>query len=102
MMNTARLDVGIQGLGVASAAYQGAVGYARERGQGRSLKGAQHPDKSADPIIVHPDVRRMLLTIRAYTEGARALGAWVAKQLDIAAVIPIRKRVKRLTICWRC
>ena len=88
MMNTARLDVGIQGLGVASAAYQGAVGYARERGQGRSLKGTQHPDKSADPIIVHPDVRRMLLTIRAQTEGARALAAWVAKQLDIAGSHP--------------
>ena len=88
MMNTARLDVGIQGLGVASAAYQGAVGYARERGQGRSLKGTQHADRSADPIIVHPDVRRMLLTIRAQTEGARALAAWVAKQLDIAGSHP--------------
>ena len=88
MMNTARLDVGIQGLGVASAAYQGAVDYARERVQGRSLKGVKHPDKSADPIIVHPDVRRMLLTVRAYTEGARALAAWVAKQLDIAARHP--------------
>ena len=73
MMNSARLAVAIQGVGTASAAYQGAVDYARERIQGRSLKGVQHPSKAADPIIVHPDVRRMLLTIRAYTEGARAV-----------------------------
>ena len=84
MMNSARLAVAIQGVGTASAAYQGAVDYARERIQGRSLKGVQHPSKAADPIIVHPDVRRMLLTIRAYTEGARAVTGWVAKQLDIA------------------
>ena len=88
MMNTARFDVGIQGLGVASAAYQGAVSYARDRLQGRSLKGTQYPEKAADPIIVHPDVRRMLLTIRAYTEGARALAAWVAKHLDISTHHP--------------
>lgn len=83
MMNTERLSVGIQGLGLAEASYQGSVAYARERLQGRSLTGTKHPDKPADPIIVHPDVRRMLLTQRAYIEGCRALGAWVAKSLDI-------------------
>ncbi len=83
MMNTERLSVGIQGLGLAEASYQGAVTYARERIQGRSLTGIKHPDKAADPIIVHPDVRRMLLTQRAYVEGCRALGAWAAKSLDL-------------------
>ena len=73
MMNAARLSVGIQGLGVAEAAYQSAVAYANERLQGRSLSGAKYPDKPADPIIVHPDIRRMLLTMRAYIEGCRAL-----------------------------
>ncbi|WPP02905.1 acyl-CoA dehydrogenase C-terminal domain-containing protein [Methylocella tundrae] len=83
MMNAERLAVGMQGLGVAEASYQGAVAYARERLQGRSLSGAKHPDKPADPIIVHPDVRRMLLTQRAYAEGCRALAAWAAKNLDL-------------------
>jgi alkylation response protein AidB-like acyl-CoA dehydrogenase len=82
MMNAERLAVGIQGLGIAEASYQGAVGYARERLQGRSPAGARHPEKPADPIIVHPDVRRMLLTMRAYAEGMRALGQWVAQALD--------------------
>lgn len=82
MMNTARLGAGIQGLGIAEAAYQGAVHYARERLQGRSLSGAIYPDQPADPIIVHPDVRRMLLTMRAYVEGMRALGQWVAQEFD--------------------
>ena len=82
MMNSERLSVGIQGLGAAEASYQSAVAYARERIQGRSLSGAKAPDKAADPIIVHPDVRRMLLTMRAYTEGCRALGGWVARELD--------------------
>ncbi|WP_448205902.1 acyl-CoA dehydrogenase C-terminal domain-containing protein [Azospirillum sp. sgz302134] len=84
MMNAARLAVGIQGLGLAEVSYQNAVNYARERLQGRSLKGAKAPDKPADPIIVHPDVRRNLLTARAYTEGARALGALVGYKLDVA------------------
>jgi len=84
MMNEERLAVGIQGLGLAEASYQGAVAYARDRLQGRSLSGIKAPDKAADPIIHHPDVRRMLLTIRATTEGCRALGAWVAHQLDVA------------------
>ncbi len=82
MMNSERLSVGIQGLGAAETSYQSAVAYARERIQGRSLGGAKAADKAADPIIVHPDVRRMLLTIRAYTEGCRALGGWVARELD--------------------
>ncbi|WP_261842941.1 acyl-CoA dehydrogenase C-terminal domain-containing protein [Aliamphritea ceti] len=82
MMNQARLAVGVQGLGLAEAAYQGSVSYARERLQGRSLSGVKHPEKAADPIIVHPDVRRMLLTQKAYVEGCRAFGLWVAIQLD--------------------
>jgi butyryl-CoA dehydrogenase len=84
MMNTERLAVGIQGLGLAEGSYQGAVAYARERLQGRSLSGVKHPDKAADPLIVHPDIRRMLLTQRAYIEGCRALGVWAAKSLDVA------------------
>src|SRR5262249_43682946 len=82
MMNTERLAVGIQGLGLAEASYQGAVAHARERLQRRALSGTKQPDKAADPIIVHPDVRRMLLTQRAYIEGCRALGGWVAHALD--------------------
>ena len=82
MMNSERLGVGIQGLGIAEAAYQGAVEYARERLQGRSLKGPKYPRQGADPLLVHPDVRRMLLTMRAYTEGCRALAGWVAVALD--------------------
>ncbi len=84
MMNEARLLVGVQGLGLAETAYQSAAAYAKDRLQGRSLKGAKHPDKAADPIIVHPDVRKNLLTIRAYTEGCRALAAWTAMTLDTA------------------
>jgi Acyl-CoA dehydrogenases len=85
MMNEERLAVGLQGLGLAEVSYQGAVAYARERLQGRSLAGAKYPDKPADPIIVHPDVRRMLLNMRAAAEGCRALGAWVGKAVDVAA-----------------
>ena len=82
MMNAARLLVGIQGLGLAEASYQGAVAYAKERLQGRALSGAKYPEKSADPIIVHPDVRRTLLTQRAWIEGCRALASWAGKALD--------------------
>lgn len=88
MMNGARLGVGMQGLGLTEVAYQNAVAYARERIQGRSLSGAAEPDKPADPIIVHPDVRRMLLTARAYAEGGRALGYWAALQIDLAQAHP--------------
>ena len=84
MMNSERLSVGIQGLGIGETAYQAAVAYAKERLQGRSLAGAKYPDKPADPIIVHPDIRRNLLTMRAYTEGCRALGIWVAQAMDRA------------------
>lgn len=83
MMNGARLAVGLQGLAAAEAAYQAARAYARERLQGRSLKGAQAPGQPADPIIVHPDVRKNLLTIKAFVEGARALAYWVGYHLDI-------------------
>ena len=88
MMNTERLAVGVQGLGLGEASYQNAVIYAKERIQMRSLSGAKAPDKAADPIIVHPDVRRMLLTQKAYMEGCRALAVWVAKSLDVAKKHP--------------
>ena len=88
MMNEERLSVGVQGLGIAEVSYQNAVAYARERLQGRALGGAKYPDKPADPILVHPDVRRMLLTMRAYAEGCRALGVAVAFQHDIATRHP--------------
>jgi alkylation response protein AidB-like acyl-CoA dehydrogenase len=84
MMNEARLGVGIQGLGIAEAAYQGAAAYARDRLQGRALSGTKHPESPADPLLVHPDVRRMLLTMRASAEGCRALGGWVAHETDLA------------------
>lgn len=83
MMNAARLGCGMQGLGLGEAAFQGALAYARERLQMRSLNGPVAPEKPADPIIVHPDVRRMLLTQKAYTEAGRALTAFLALQLDI-------------------
>jgi hypothetical protein len=83
MMNAERLSVGIQGLGVAETAYQSAVFYAKDRIQGRALGGVKNPDRAADPIIVHPDVRRTLMTLRAYIEGCRALSGWVATKLDL-------------------
>ncbi len=92
MMNTARLAVGIQGLGLAETAYQSAVAYARERLQGRALNGAKYPDQAADPIIVHPDVRKNLLTMRAYNEGARALAVWIGMALDVARRHPEPER----------
>jgi acyl-CoA dehydrogenase len=84
MMNEARLGVAIQGLAVSEVAYQNAAVYAKERLQGRSLSGAKYPHKPADPIVVHPDVRRNLLTIRAFNEAARALVIWTALKSDIA------------------
>jgi alkylation response protein AidB-like acyl-CoA dehydrogenase len=84
MMNEARLGVGLQGLGMSEVAYQNAVTYAKERLQGRALTGAKAPDKPADPIIVHPDVRRGLLTIRAFNEAARAMMLWLALNSDVA------------------
>ncbi|MBL0718783.1 acyl-CoA dehydrogenase C-terminal domain-containing protein [Piscinibacter sp. Jin2] len=82
MMNAARLGVGMQSLGLTEVAYQNAVAYAKDRLQMRSLTGAKASDKPADPIIVHPDVRKMLLTARAYAEGGRALAVYTALQLD--------------------
>jgi alkylation response protein AidB-like acyl-CoA dehydrogenase len=82
MMNAARLGVGMQSLGLTEVAYQNAVVYAKDRLQMRSLTGPKAPDKPADPIIVHPDVRRMLLTARAYAEGGRAFSSYVALQID--------------------
>jgi acyl-CoA dehydrogenase len=84
MMNEARLGVAIQGLAQSEAAYQNAAAYAKERLQGRSLTGAKSPERPADPIIVHPDIRRTLLTVRAFNEAARALVIWTALQSDIA------------------
>jgi alkylation response protein AidB-like acyl-CoA dehydrogenase len=82
MMNAARLGVGMQGLGLTEVAYQNALAYAKERLQMRSLSGPKAPDQAADPIIVHPDVRRMLLTAKAYAEGGRAFSTFIALQID--------------------
>src|ERR1700730_9393651 len=84
MMNEARLGVGVQGLAQSEVAYQNAAIYARERLQGRSISGVKFPDKPADPIIVHPDVRRSLMTMKAFNEAARALVLWTALRSDIA------------------
>ncbi|MCO6187166.1 acyl-CoA dehydrogenase C-terminal domain-containing protein [Rhizobium sp. L1K21] len=84
MMNEARLGVGLQGLSVGEVAYQNAVMYAKERIQGRSLSGPKAPEQKADPIIVHPDIRRALMTMRAINEGGRAFALWTALQSDIA------------------
>ncbi|HEY8332927.1 MAG TPA: acyl-CoA dehydrogenase C-terminal domain-containing protein [Tardiphaga sp.] len=84
MMNEARLGVAVQGLAQSEVAYQNAVAYAKDRLQGRSLTGPKAPDKPADPIIVHPDVRRTLLTIRAFNEAARAMVVWTALKSDVA------------------
>ena len=82
MMNAARLGVGMQSLGLTEVAYQNAAAYAKDRLQMRSLSGPKAPEKAADPIIVHPDVRKMLLTARAYAEGGRALELWTTLLLD--------------------
>jgi alkylation response protein AidB-like acyl-CoA dehydrogenase len=95
MMNYERLSIGIQGIGCGEASYQTALAYARERLQSRAPTGAVQPEKAADPIIVHPDVRRMLLTMKAMTEGSRAFSTYVGSQLDIskyAADEAIRKK----------
>jgi alkylation response protein AidB-like acyl-CoA dehydrogenase len=84
MMNEARLGVGVQGLALSEVAYQNAATYAKERMQGRAISGVKYPDKPADPIIVHPDVRRTLMSIRAFNEAARALVMWTALKSDIA------------------
>ena len=84
MMNEARLGVGLQGVSIGEIAYQNAAHYARERIQGRSLSGPKAPNLKADPIIVHPDVRRALMTMRAFNEGGRAFALWTALQSDIS------------------
>jgi hypothetical protein len=84
MMNEARLGVGVQGLALSEVAYQNAAQYAKDRLQGRAITGAKFADKPADPIIVHPDVRRILMTIRAFNEAARALVLWTAIESDVA------------------
>ncbi len=84
MMNEARLGVGVQGLAISEIAYQNAVAYARDRLQGRALAGSKHGEKAADPIIVHPDVRRMLMSIRAVNEAGRALILWTALRGDLS------------------
>ncbi len=84
MMNYERVAVGIQGVGIAENSYQNAVTYANDRIQSRAPTGKQFPEKAADPIIVHPDVRRMLLTMRALTEGGRAFSTYASKWLDIS------------------
>ncbi len=84
MMNAARLGVGIQGLALAEAAYQNAVKYAQERRQGRALTGPADPAEKADTLFVHPDVRRMLMDAKAFTEGMRALTLWGALQVDLS------------------
>ena len=88
MMNTARLGVGVQGLGLSDRAWQNALRYSRERLQSRSLSGAKFPDKPADPIIVQPDVRRMLLTCKALVEGGRALSYHAGLQVDVSERAP--------------
>ena len=99
MMNYERLGVGIQGLASAERSYQNAVEYARDRLQSRAPTGPQAKDKAADPIIVHPDVRRMLLTMKALIEGGRAFSSYVAMQLDSAKFsedTAVRKRSEEL------
>jgi hypothetical protein len=99
MMNYERLGVGIQGLASAERSYQNAIEYARDRLQSRAPTGPQAKDKVADPIIVHPDVRRMLLTMKAFNEGGRAFSSYVAMQLDTAKYSEdpvVRKRAEDL------
>jgi alkylation response protein AidB-like acyl-CoA dehydrogenase len=88
MMNVARLGVGLQGLSQSEVAYQNGVAYAKDRIQGRSITGAKNPNGPADPIIVHPDIRRMLMDSKAFNEGARAFVFWTAIHGDLLLVSP--------------
>ena len=99
MMNEARIYVGMQGLGLAEVSYQNAWGYAHDRLQGRGLNGAKMPEKPADPLTTHPDIRRMLLTMRSFTEGARALSIYAALQVDISKKHP-DKEVREAADNW--
>lgn len=101
MMNGARLNTGIQGMSVSSAAYLGALEYAKDRLQMRSLTGAKYPNKAADPIIVHPDVRRMLLTQKALSEGNRALTYFTTQQIELSHYAEdeeVRKRANEIVV----
>ncbi len=91
MMNVARLGVGLQGLSQSEVAYQNGVAYAKDRLQGRSLTGAKNPNGPADPIIVHPDIRRMLMDAKSFNEGARAFAFWTALYGDLLHVSPDEK-----------
>ena len=101
MMNYERVFVGIQGLGSSEMSYQTALEYAKERIQGRAATGAVNKDKAADPLMVHGDIRRMLLNMKALNEGGRAFSTYVAKQLDIAKYSenPERKRKSQRLGC---
>ncbi|WP_366656075.1 acyl-CoA dehydrogenase C-terminal domain-containing protein [Fodinicurvata sp. EGI_FJ10296] len=92
MMNVARLGVGLQGLGIAEVAYQNALAYAKDRRQGRALDGPKSPDQPADSLMVHPDVRRMLLTMKAFNEGARMIAYEVGQAIDVADRHPDAER----------
>jgi alkylation response protein AidB-like acyl-CoA dehydrogenase len=91
MMNEARLGVGLQGLAMSEVAYQNAAAFAKDRRQGRSLTGAKEPDEAADSIMVHPDVRRMLMDAKCFNEGARAFLFWTALQGDLLHNAPDEK-----------
>jgi len=95
MMNAARLGVGLQGLAQSEVSYQNAAAYANERLQGRALSGPKNKDGKADPIIVHPDVRRMLMNAKAFNEGARALMLWGALQVDLMHVAETEQERQR-------
>jgi hypothetical protein len=99
MMNFERIGVGIQGLGAGERSYQNAIEYAKDRGQSRSLSGAKSPEKESDSIMVHGDVRRMLLNMKALNEGSRALSMYIAMQLDIATYGegPAQQKADQLT-----
>jgi alkylation response protein AidB-like acyl-CoA dehydrogenase len=102
LMNYARLSMGIQGNGLADASYQIASAYAKERLQGRAASGSQQADQAADPILVHPDVRRMLLTMRSNVVAGRALSMYAAMQLDIPAFILSLQPGIRQSNWWPC
>jgi alkylation response protein AidB-like acyl-CoA dehydrogenase len=102
MMNAARLGVGNQSLGLTEVAYQNALAYAKDRLQMRSLSGVKAKDKPADPIIVHPDVRRMLLTAKAYAEGGRALSTFCACCWTRSCTTPTRRCARTAASWWPC
>lgn len=95
VMNAERVSIGLQGLGLAELAYQNAAQYAKERLQGRAPTGAIYPDKPADPLLVHPDIRRLLLNIRSFVEGGRALTIWMGQHLDNLEHHPQKKLCER-------